>query len=100
MGWSFHIWYVASSSDPLPNTSNYGPRVEISPMLLGLVSDFTITKKKKKSSPKLTIRLQSNFTEMILWLCSFKILKRIEIREETWLPNRKIERSYLACSII
>ena len=29
--------------------------------------------KKKKSSPKLTIRFQSNFTEMILRSCSFKI---------------------------
>ena len=35
-GWSFHIWHVASSSGPLPNTSNYGPGLEISPMLLVL----------------------------------------------------------------
>ena len=32
-GYSFHIWHVASSSGPLPNTSYHGPGVEISPML-------------------------------------------------------------------
>ena len=41
---------------------------------------------KKSSSPKLTIRFQSNFTEMILRSCSFKILQRIEFHEELWLP--------------
>ena len=32
-GYSFHICHVASVSGPLPNTSNYGPGVEINPML-------------------------------------------------------------------
>ena len=31
--YSFHIWRVASSDDPLRNTSNYGSVVEIGPML-------------------------------------------------------------------
>ena len=60
------------------------------------VRSFTITKKKKKkkkSSPKLTIRFKSNFTEMILRSCSFKILQRIEFREELWLPWEQSEKT-------
>ena len=34
-GEGLHLWHVASSSGPLPNTSNYGPRVEICTMLWG-----------------------------------------------------------------
>ena len=51
---------------------------------------FTIT--KKSSSPKLTIRFQSNFTEMIPRSCSFKIRQRIEFREEIWLPWQQSEK--------
>ena len=54
---------------------------------------FTITKKKIFSSPKPTIRFQSNFTEMILRSCSFKILQRIEFREELWLPWEQSEKT-------
>ena len=54
------------------------------------VRPFTIT---KQSSPKLTIRFQSNFTEMILRSCSFKILHRIEFREELWLPWQQSEKT-------
>ena len=32
-GYSFHIWHVAPSCGPLPKYFNYGPGVEISPML-------------------------------------------------------------------
>ena len=53
---------------------------------------FTITK-KKKSSPKLTIRFQSNFTEMILRSCSFKILQRIELCKEQWLPWQQSKKT-------
>ena len=37
-GCNFHIWHVASSSGPLPNISNYGPGMEVSPMFLVLIS--------------------------------------------------------------
>ena len=43
-GWSFHFWHVASSSDPLPNASNYGPCLESSPMLWGLGFHIEIKK--------------------------------------------------------
>ena len=53
------------------------------------VRPFTITKK----SPKLMIRIQSNFTKMILRSCSFKILQRIEFNEELWLPWQQSEKT-------
>ena len=56
------------------------------------VRPFTIT--KKSSSPKLTIRFQSNFTEIILTSCSFKRLQRIEFREELWLPWQQSEKNF------
>ena len=56
------------------------------------VRPFTITKKKKSSSPKLTIRFQQNFTKMILRSCSFKILQRFEFLEELWLPWQQSEK--------
>ena len=50
-------------------------------------------KKKKSSSSKLTIGFQSNFTEMILRPCYFKILQRIEFHEELWLPWQQSEKT-------
>ena len=47
---------------------------------------------KKPSSLKLTIGFQSNFTEMILRSGSFKILQRIEFREELLLPWQLSEK--------
>ena len=49
--------------------------------------------KKKISAPKLTIRFELNFTEMILRSCSFKILQRIEFHEELWLPWQQSEKT-------
>ena len=48
---------------------------------------------RKKSSPKLQIRFQSNFTEMIHRSCSFKILQRIEFSEELWLSWQQSEKT-------
>ena len=48
---------------------------------------------QKKSSPKLTIRFQSDFTEIILRSCSFKRLQRIEFSKELWLPWQQSERT-------
>ena len=42
-----------------------------------VVCPFTIKKKKKSSSPKLTVRFQLNFTEMILRSWSFKYFKEL-----------------------
>ena len=50
--------------------------------------------KKKNFSPKLTIRFQANFTEMILRLCSLKILQRIEFLEELWLLWQQSEKKF------
>ena len=55
-----------------------------------VVSLFTIT---KKSCTKLTIIFQSNFTEIILRSCSFKILQRIEFPEELQLPWQRSEKT-------
>ena len=41
---SCHIWHVASSSGALTKTSNYGPGVEVSPMLWGAEFDIEIKK--------------------------------------------------------
>ena len=48
-GWSFHIWHVASSSALYQNTSNYGPGVEISPMLWVLGFHIEIKKENFKN---------------------------------------------------
>ena len=56
------------------------------------VVHLSIHNYKKKSSPKLTIRFQSNFTEMIFMSCSFKTLQKIEFCEELWLPWQQGEK--------
>ena len=69
----------------------YCDRSVVRPSVRLSVRPFTIT--KKKSSPKLKIKFQSNFTGMILRSCSFKRLQRIEFPEEQWLPWQQSEKT-------
>jgi len=48
---------------------------------------MAILKLKKSSSPKLLVQFQINFTWMILWWISTKIVQRISISQKTWPPG-------------
>ena len=71
-------WLPAILAHHSTKCSRWGIVIGLSSVCLSICT-FTIT--KKSSFPKLTIRFQSYYTEMILRSCSFKILQRIEFYE-------------------